>query len=495
MACLAPLVISITGAPVLTGTTGTNAMTGLPEGGVGYTALWANAGTVGGSAIDLRATVVALSASTVSFITQGDDASIVLNGGATVTIKWEIFAAGTSQTVVAVGSPNFRITDIDGVAGVPGSRETVTPQLNGLTGYTIDSPTNLVVTTSGAGVQVAGTQNQNNEPTSLTAFTWQNVSSWQVGYTLNPASGFANAVFRHDGDGDFLFVAPNSVSLLSLDLDGNNSTATGTAYQATYIENGAPIGVADFGDVVISQNAVLGGTLGSASVVLTNAQAGDVLSVGALPPGITASVDTSVAGQVTVTLTGADTIANYQLALQAIQFSNSSDAPSTADRLIDFSVTNTVFSTTSATARSTIHLTAVNDAPADDDETNIVTEDVTLTVANGAAGDLLNNASDVDGNPLTITGYTIFGIAGTQAVGAPVLIAGVGTITINANGSYSFAPVLNYTGAVPLITYTVSDGALTDTSTLSLSINPVNDAPADGDETNIVTEDVTLDGR
>ena len=52
-------------------------------------------------------------------------------------------------------------------------------------------------------------------------------------------------------------------------------------------------------------------------------------------------------------------------------------------------------------------MTPVNDAPEDGDETNTVTEDVTLTVANGAPGDLLNNASDVDGNPLTITGYTI----------------------------------------------------------------------------------------
>ena len=133
-----------------------------------------------------------------------------------------------------------------------------------------------------------------------------------------------------------------------------------------------------------------------------------------------------------------------------------------------------------------------NTAPVDGNETNAVTEDVTLTVPDGAAGDLLNNATDAEGNPLTITGYTIAGVAGTQAAGAPVLIAGVGTITINANGSYSFAPVLNYTGAIPLITYTVSDGLLTDTSTLQLSITPVNDAPVDGDETNIVTEDVTL---
>jgi hypothetical protein len=143
---------------------------------------------------------------------------------------------------------------------------------------------------------------------------------------------------------------------------------------------------------------------------------------------------------------------------------------------------------------STLSLTmvAINDPPDDGEETNTVTEDVTLSVADGATGDILNNASDIDGNPLSITGYTIAGVAGTQAVGAPVLIAGVGTITINANGSYSFAPELDYTGAIPAISYTVSDGSLTVTSTLGLSMVAVNDAPVDGDETNTVMEDVTL---
>ncbi len=109
---------------------------------------------------------------------------------------------------------------------------------------------------------------------------------------------------------------------------------------------------------------------------------------------------------------------------------------------------------------------------------NTATEDVTLTVADGAAGDLLNNATDVDGNPLTITGYTIAGIGGTQAVGSAVSIPGIGSITINANGSYSFVPVANYNGAVPVISYTVSDGqGGTDTSTLTLTVTPVNDAP------------------
>ena len=142
--------------------------------------------------------------------TQGDDPSIIINGGAVATIKWEIFASGTSQTVYASGSPNFQISDIDGVGGLPNTRETVRPQLSGLTAYTLDSPTNLVATVSASGVQVSGTQNQNGETTSLTAFNWQDVSSWSVEYTLNGASGYVNAVFRHDGDGDFTFVSPQT---------------------------------------------------------------------------------------------------------------------------------------------------------------------------------------------------------------------------------------------------------------------------------------------
>ena len=138
-------------------------------------------------------------------------------------------------------------------------------------------------------------------------------------------------------------------------------------------------------------------------------------------------------------------------------------------------------------------MAGANDAPVDGDETNAVTEDTPLNVVDGSPQDLLANATDADGNPLTITGYTIAGIPGTQAVGAPVAIPGVGTVTLNANGSYSFTPAANYTGAIPLITYTVSDGqGGTDTSTLQLSMVPVNDAPVDGDETNTVTEDTPL---
>ena len=164
---------------------------------------------------------------------------------------------------------------------------------------------------------------------------------------------------------------------------------------------------------------------------------------------------------------------------------------------VDFNGTDTfTYTVTDAdgatdTATVTINVTPVNDAPVDGDETANVTEDTTLTV--DATSGLLANATDTEGDSLSITDYAIAGISGTQTVGSVVTIPGVGGIQINADGSYSFAPVNNYTGAVPVVTYTVSDGnGGTDTSTLTLTMVPVNDAPDAVDNSYTTAEDTAL---
>ena len=130
------------------------------------------------------------------------------------------------------------------------------------------------------------------------------------------------------------------------------------------------------------------------------------------------------------------------------------------------------------TATVTINVGPINDAPVDGDETNTVTEDTTLTVTDGTTGDLLNNASDIDGDTLSISAFSVAGHSGPFTVGSACAISGIGSLTINANGSYSFAPASNFTGSIPAITYTVSDGkGGTDTSTLSLTMSAINDAP------------------
>ena len=72
-------------------------------------------------------------------------------------------------------------------------------------------------------------------------------------------------------------------------------------------------------------------------------------------------------------------------------------------------------------------------------------------------------------------------MAGDPAVylaGQTATITGVGSLTVGATGAYTFTPAANYAGAVPAATYTVADGhGGFDSSTLQVSITPVNDAP------------------
>ncbi|MEZ5774504.1 MAG: DUF4347 domain-containing protein [Hyphomicrobiaceae bacterium] len=193
---MAPLTISASSLPTTSGGTG--------AGAVG---LWTNAGSIGGTSIDIRATVIsATSGTVVQFSTafgtdfygagrDADDLWVAVTGG-TAAIKWEIFASGTGQTVHALGDPSFRISDIDGDGAVntafpTNEVETVAPSLSSLTSYTVDTPTNLLTGVSGGNLAVVGSASQNAESNSLVAFDWTSVSSWQVTYTAQPGWGCA----------------------------------------------------------------------------------------------------------------------------------------------------------------------------------------------------------------------------------------------------------------------------------------------------------------
>jgi hypothetical protein len=64
-----------------------------------------------------------------------------------------------------------------------------------------------------------------------------------------------------------------------------------------------------------------------------------VLSVsGALPAGLSSSIDTSVAGKITIALGNSATLADYQTALGQIRFNNTSENPDTTARDITVQV-------------------------------------------------------------------------------------------------------------------------------------------------------------
>ena len=239
-----------------------------------------------------------------------------------------------------------------------------------------------------------------------------------------------------------------------------SATLAGTGYAATFTEKGAPVAIAGADATLTDTNAA---TLQSATVTLTDLQAGDALMVGTLPAGITASLDTSVPGQLTVKLTGADTVAHYQAALQAINFSNSSNNPSSVDRIVAVSFDDGA--NTSNTAIATIYVVPVNDAPVE-----------TAPMA----------ATTLAGIPVAIAGLSVSDVDANGGLETVTLSAANGTVTLGSTFGLSFAlgagnggGTVTFTGtlaavnaAVVSTTYTPNAGyAGTDTVTFTTNDN------------------------
>ncbi len=122
----------------------------------------------------------------------------------------------------------------------------------------------------------------------------------------------------------------------------------------------------------------------------------------------------------------------------------------------------------SDTATVNVTITAVNDMPValDDDVAGFEDTAVIITV--------LSNDSDVDGDTLTVFTVT-----------SPTN----GTVVINPDNSVTYTPDLNYFGT-DSFTYTVSDGnGGSDTATVSLTVNAVNDNPVANDDSATTDED------
>jgi hypothetical protein len=250
------------------------------------------------------------------------------------------------------------------------------------------------------------------------------------------------------GDNQFdsaVFVATSTILNNPPALDLSNGLAS-TGFNNSFAQNGTGAAIAA-SDV---RNTDEGTTISSAVITLTNPQAGDLLSAGALPPGIFASAYNPGTG--VLTLTGVATLAQYEAALQAISFSNTNANMGGPNRIINVVVNDGVDNSNVAVA--TISIAALT-----------ITKTASVPTVNLGAVNTLTDASDritytyVVQNTGTLaltavvpvdTGPTFNGTAGTGTlsaftpVNAPLAVGASQTFT--ATYTLSAADVLNAAG-------------------------------------------------
>ena len=92
----------------------------------------------------------------------------------------------------------------------------------------------------------------------------------------------------------------------------------------------------------------------------------------------------------------------------------------------------------------TVNVTAVNDAPVADNETNSVNEDATITVTDGSS-DVLHGDTDTENDALTVTQIAVTGASNSSVAGSSTYNSNgtsktgtYGTLVIGANGTYTY---------------------------------------------------------
>ena len=195
----------------------------------------------------------------------------------------------------------------------------------------------------------------------------------------------------------------------------------------------------------------------------------------------------------------------------------------TATDVFTYTVTDATSGNT-GTATITITILGSNDAPTASDDTGYINENSTLTVdwdvaddesgtdsdynneSGDHTGEVLLNDEDVEGATITVTAIrhsedasadaTSITASTTYSNGSSIL-GDYGVLTIGADGSYTYnANTANALDdgdtATDVFTYTVSDGSLTDTGTLTITIEGINDAPVAQDDYGFIDENATL---
>ncbi|MDV6034618.1 MAG: tandem-95 repeat protein [Phycisphaera sp. RhM] len=284
-------------------------------------------------------------------------------------------------------------------------------------------------------------------------------------------------------------IATASVSITTtnnaptLDLDADDSSGTGgTGFQASFVEGGGAVRIGDFSDANL--NDVDSASLTSLTATLTNPLDGSGESLSADTSGT--SITATYAGG-TLTLSGTDSVANYQQVLRSIRYLNTSVAPSTTARVIDIVADDGISASNLATA--TINVTSINSAPTiTTPGTQTPSEDTPWSINGISVSDsdigtgMMQFSMKVARGTLTLDATVAGGLTASDIVGngrasvtVTATLAQLNTTLAATNGlTYLGNPNIN---GIDTLTLKASDFIDSTTETVNINVLAVNDAP------------------
>ncbi|WP_198325268.1 tandem-95 repeat protein [Permianibacter aggregans] len=373
-------------------------------------------------------------------------------------------ANSTVATVVA--------TDSNGVAGFRFAATGTNTSADGF--YTIDNAGNIRITAAGVATGVA-----NND--------------FEVGgnsfvYAVQAVDIYGNASTAQNIT---LNVTNVNDAAPQLDLDGNNSSGiNGSGYQVNYIEGGSPVRIADTDITITDADS---STLVSATIRITNAEAGDLLSVGSLPAGISASAYNPATG--TITLSGVASLADYQAAIRAIQFINDGSASGVSRNVTvevndGANISNVATTTITMTPVPTV---SISDVSVQEPSSGTVTMTFTVTVDSAPSSNLTFNYQTVNGS--ATAGADYLGVAST--VGTILAGQTSTTITITVNSDSNFFEgdenfFVNLTGFNQLVNFAPGSHLISGGVRAIGEIGANNGAPVAADDSYVGQPDTAL---
>ncbi|MBV6474622.1 MAG: hypothetical protein MOGDAGHF_00099 [Rhodocyclaceae bacterium] len=398
-------------------------------------------GTVGGDAA---------AGDTVSFTINSVNYSGTVNPDGTT---WSINVAGAD--LAADTSFDATVTGTDAVGNPFSATTTSTHSVD------IAAPVLAPQTFSYAENQIAGA-------TIATVAASDNVAVTGFTFTATGTGTSADGYFQIDNGGNITMTAAGAASAVNDFETGTNSgiysvTATDAAGNAASAN--ITLNELNLNDN-IPANTVPGAQAGTEDTGLTFSSAnGNAITV-ADADGGTLTVTLSVAhgtlgattgGGATITDNGTGTVV---LAGTAAQI-NAALAGLTFAPTADYNGTDTLTVSTTDGTTTDVDTIAITLSPEADvvDDTLVTDEDTPIT-ANVITGSNGASADGFEGAP-TLTGVTD---------GAH------GTVTFLADGSVTYTPDANWSGT-DSFTYTVTSGGVTETAAVSVTVNPVNDAP------------------